>query len=242
MATARFACISLSVALVLGVACAVDHVTEIEWDRGVMPLGEANTAHVEGGDILKFVTTDGLTHDVMLLTGETHYDTCDFTGATPLKNESTTGYPFDFTVPDGGYTDNVTWHYIACSVSGGGHCNSGQKLKVMVHAPGTLRTDDGHSDSDGHSHGDDGNTTSAPTATTSAPTSSAPTTSAPTSAPTAHEHEEGDGHDHGDSGNTTSPTPAGNTTSPAGNAASQVPVFGAMGVVLAGLASALVML
>merc|ERR1719329_1771361 len=113
MATARFACISLSVALVLGVACAEDHVTEIVWDRGVV---SPNTAHVEGGDILKFVTNDGLTHDVMLLTGETHYDNCDFTGATPLKNASTTGYPFDFTVPDGPYdTNNVTWHYIACS-------------------------------------------------------------------------------------------------------------------------------
>jgi hypothetical protein len=154
-------CFYLAAALLLQVAQASDggadhHEVEtnnfthnITWAYGVLPFADQdNTAHVEGGDILNFVSIGG-DHDVVKFLNEAHYDACSF--AHGVVVHAMQSVPFSETVVVGTVvsSDDVRWDYYGCSILD--HCTRNMKVKVMAHRKGTF-TPVSDSSSD-HSHG-----------------------------------------------------------------------------------------
>ena len=72
------------------------------------------------------------THDVVLMKSRTHFDKCDFTGATTLapagSGSSTQSFFYDCTIPGSAY--------LSCSIPG--HCAAGQKLEVVTSASASV--------------------------------------------------------------------------------------------------------
>merc|ERR1712216_875660 len=146
----RYTCFFLVAALILGVARG-DGQT-VDWATRNEPY---ETLHVEAPTTVTF-SWEG-THDLHMMANMEKYDACAFTGSDPLVAEAIPSSSYELQITDADFTNDagdVKWHYLACSVYS--HCNSNQKIAIMVHKSGTFHENDPDDhDHDGHDHDDD---------------------------------------------------------------------------------------
>ena len=88
----------------------------VDWE-GMHPSSSANTLSATEGETVTFTWTDS--HDVWLMADETHYNNCDWDGATEIHSTS---------VKTGDVSGLGETKYYACHV--GSHCESGQKIAI----------------------------------------------------------------------------------------------------------------
>jgi hypothetical protein len=149
-------CFHLAVALLLQMAHTAEaHSThDITWTLGVLPFADKdNTVHVEGGDILKFVSTHttGGDHDVVKFLDEAHYDTCNFDGSVIVHAMQRMPFGENTVVDDVTSSNDVRSDYYGCSIAD--ECRKNMKVKVMAHRKGTHSPEAG---SENHEFTDEG--------------------------------------------------------------------------------------
>ncbi len=89
----------------------------VDWE-GMHPSSSANTLSAAAGETVTF-TWGPDTHDVWLMADETHYNNCDWDGATEIHSTS---------VQTGDVAGLGETKYYACHV--GSHCDVGQKIAI----------------------------------------------------------------------------------------------------------------
>ena len=88
----------------------------VDWE-GMHPSSSANTLSATEGETVTFTWTDS--HDVWLMADETHYNNCDWDGATEIHSTS---------VKTGDVSGLGETKFFSCSVVS--HCKDGQKVAI----------------------------------------------------------------------------------------------------------------